>query len=311
MGGSSARLAVLIDAENVPMKAIEALVGKFPAYGTVQVLRAYGDWSGALLGWKKTLLEHAIRPVQVFAAVKGKNAADLALTIDAVDLLHAGAVDGICLVSSDSDFTRLAERIREAGLAVHGFGEAHANPALIAACDTFDFIESVTSPASATPARVAAVPMKKARMPATSAAAVPAVRVMPTELRGNAALVRRLTDAVATHAGPDGWAPLTAIGQEIRTRPALVLKTYGYARLKDLMAATELFEFHQHGPGRSGAVSARVKATTARVIGQAPRKIPGGLARPELHVLGGPPLPRHARGEPPAPSTIQGTVGTG
>ncbi|WP_083788240.1 NYN domain-containing protein [Frankia sp. EAN1pec] len=104
-GVGSARLAVLIDAENVPLWTVEPLLAEIARYGKAQVRRAYGDWAGSLRSWKKTLLELSIRPVQVFAAVKGKNAADLALTIDAMDLLHAGSIDGICLVSPLTELT--------------------------------------------------------------------------------------------------------------------------------------------------------------------------------------------------------------
>ncbi|ONH55402.1 hypothetical protein CcI49_28095 [Frankia sp. CcI49] len=131
-------------ADNIPQWAVEPLLLESAQYGKVRIRRAFGDWSGSLRSWKKALQELSIRPVQVFAAVKGKNAADLALTIDAMDLLHPGSVDAICIASSDSDFTRRAERIRESGLTVHGFGEeTKTNPGLPAACDTSVFVETL------------------------------------------------------------------------------------------------------------------------------------------------------------------------
>lgn len=294
----SARLAVLIDAENAPLWAVEPLLTDVARYGKVQIKRAYGDWSaGSLSSWKRTLLELSIRPVQVFAAVKRKNAADLALTIDAMDLLHSGSVDGICLVSSDSDFTRLAERIREGGLAVHGFGEEKkTNPGLPAACDTFIFVETLAAAALPTPASMpdlapvpaqgappaqtspqaarvsetsgsspaAETPRPAATSPPTKKKAKTApvalpVRATTAELRADTALVSRLGEAVTTNPGPDGWTHLAAVGSAIRKHPAIVLKTYGYRRLKDLMVTTDLFELRQDGPGKSGAVYARVK----------------------------------------------------
>jgi len=297
VGAASARLAVLIDAENVPLWAVEPLLAEIARYGKARVKRAYGDWS-ALASWKRTLLELSIRPMQVFAAVKGKNAADLALAIDAMDLLHSGSVDGFVLASSDSDFTRLAERIREAGLTVHGFGEQKkTNPGLPAACDTFVFVETLAAAALPTPAEktdqalvptqsatptqaplgtaresetsesspaahtaqtaVAAPPKKKRK--ASTAPAAPPIRATTAELRANTGLVSRLREAVTTNPGPDGWTHLSAVGLAIRKHPAVILKTYGYSRLKDLMVATELFELQQSGRGTSGAVHVRIK----------------------------------------------------
>ncbi|WP_235498506.1 NYN domain-containing protein [Frankia sp. R43] len=289
-GTGSARLAILIDAENIPRWAVEPLLTESAQYGTVRIRRAYGDWSGSLRSWKPTLQELSIRPVQVFAAVKGKNAADLALTIDAMDLLHSGSIDTICIASSDSDFTRLAERIRESGLTVHGFGEeTKTNPGLPAACDTFVFVETLITdtpptptakpdqalvPAQATPpgtsdvtgnvlpspetgpAQVIAAPQAKTK---TQAVAGPPTRATTAELRADTALISRLREAVTTNTGPDGWAHLSAVGLAIRKHPAVVLKTYGYSRLTDLMVATDLFELHRNGPGKAGPVHARVK----------------------------------------------------
>ncbi|WP_045875172.1 NYN domain-containing protein [Pseudofrankia sp. DC12] len=301
----SARLAVLVDAENAPLAAVGPLLAEIARFGRAQVKRAYGDWTAASLkSWKKTLLDLSIRPVQVFAAVRGKNAADMALVIEAMDLLHSGAFDGFCLVSSDSDFTRLAERIREAGLTVYGFGEERkTNPGLVAACDTFVFVETLAAapappvsvwpalaaeqaqalgPADTSPPPVApgttsvaeasvpglnveiaptaaASPEKRRKKKTKAVAAAPPTRSTTAELQADAALVSRLRDAVATNHASDGWTSLSAIGQAIRKRPAVILKPYGYSRLKDLIAATDLFDIQQRGRGGSGAVYVRVK----------------------------------------------------
>ncbi|MCK9930631.1 NYN domain-containing protein [Frankia sp. Mgl5] len=293
-GAGSAQLAVLIDAENVPLWAVEPLLAESMHHGKVRVRRAYGDWSGSLRNWKKTLQELSIRPVQVFAAVKGKNAADLALTIDAMDLLHSGSVDAICIASSDSDFTRLAERIRESGLTVHGFGEeTKTNPGLPAACDTFVYVETLATdtpptptaepgqalvPAQATPppphrasdvtetampgaetsTPQVAVSAPQAQKKAQTVLAAPP-RATTAELRADTALISRLRDAVTTNTGPDGWTHLSTVGLAIRKHPAVVLRTYGYTRLTDLMVATDLFELQRHDPGTSGPVHARLK----------------------------------------------------
>jgi hypothetical protein len=318
VGDSSVRLAVLIDAENVQLAAVEPLLTEIARFGTAQVRRAYGDWTGGLKSWKDTLLAHAIQPVQQFAAVKRKNAADIALVIDAMDLLHSGAFDAFCLVSSDSDFTRLAERIRESGLTVHGFGERKTNRAFVAACDTFVYVEDLLpesaasatapragksaatgSPASAvvptqlaapapsaagtTPATAVsgaeepssgttvATPSAKKKKKSKTVAAVPPPRATTADLLADTALVARIREAVAANAGPDGWTHLSAVGDAIRKRPAIVLKTYGYARLKDLVAATDLFEIQERGNSKApviyvrGQQSPRAKGTATSV----------------------------------------------
>ncbi len=136
-----ARLAVLIDADNAPADIIDRLLEEIAKYGIASVKRIYGDWSHGLSKWKAALLPHAIIPVQQFAYTKGKNATDMALVIDAMDLLYSGNFDGFCIVSSDSDFTRLASRLRESGLTVYGFGEKKTPTAFRKACDKFIYTE--------------------------------------------------------------------------------------------------------------------------------------------------------------------------
>ena len=141
------KLAVLIDADNAQASPIDELLEEVSRYGTASVKRAYGDWSTPQLKkWKDELHTHAIKPVQQFAYTKGKNATDSALIIDAMDLLHTGDLNGFCLVSSDSDFTPLAARIREAGLVVYGFGERKTPQPFVAACDKFIFTDILKPP---------------------------------------------------------------------------------------------------------------------------------------------------------------------
>ena len=135
------KLAVLIDADNAPADIIDRLLEEVAKYGIASVKRIYGDWSHGLSKWKAALLPHAIIPVQQFAYTKGKNATDMALVIDAMDLLYSGNFDGFCIVSSDSDFTRLASRLRESGLTVYGFGEKKTPEAFRKACDKFIYTE--------------------------------------------------------------------------------------------------------------------------------------------------------------------------
>jgi uncharacterized LabA/DUF88 family protein len=139
------RLAVLIDAENAIARLIEPLLNEVAKYGTANVKRIYGDWTTPnLSSWKSSLNKFAIQPIQQFRYTSGKNASDSALIIDAMDLLHSGNVDGFCIVSSDSDFTRLASRIRESGLRVYGFGEKKTPEPFVRACDRFIYVENLT-----------------------------------------------------------------------------------------------------------------------------------------------------------------------
>src|SRR5260370_19308566 len=141
---NTARLAVLIDADNAQPAITEGLLAEVAKYGTAHVKRAYGDWTGASLkGWKDHLLAQSIQPIQQFAYTRGKNATDAAMVIDAMDLLYSGRFDGFCIVSSDSDFTRLAARLRESGLTVYGFGERKTPKPFVAACDKFIYIENL------------------------------------------------------------------------------------------------------------------------------------------------------------------------
>ncbi len=154
------RLAVLIDADNASASVVKELLEEVAKYGTATIKRAYGDWTTQnLVGWKEHLHRHAIQPMQQFAYTKGKNSTDSAFIIDAMDLLYAGNVDGFCLVSSDSDFTRLATRMREAGKVVYGLGERKTPEPFIAACDKFIFFEVLKSPPEAAgPVQMAGVP---------------------------------------------------------------------------------------------------------------------------------------------------------
>src|ERR1700678_3283885 len=142
---NAVRLAVLIDADNAQPAITEPLLAEVAKYGTAHVKRAYGDWTGtSLKGWKDHLLAQSIQPIQQFAYTTGKNATDAAMVIDAMDLLYSGHLDGFCIVSSDSDFTRLAARLRESGLTVYGFGERKTPKPFVAACDKFIYIENLT-----------------------------------------------------------------------------------------------------------------------------------------------------------------------
>lgn len=160
MATQSTKLAVLIDADNAQPAVVEGLLAEIAKYGTATVKRIYGDWTGPQLkGWKEALLTHAIQPIQQFRYTTGKNATDSALIIDAMDLLYGAKLGGFCIVSSDSDFTRLAARVREAGLVVYGFGEKKTPAPFVSACDKFIYTEILVAKddeAAAPPPRSAA-----------------------------------------------------------------------------------------------------------------------------------------------------------
>jgi len=249
VGENAARLAVLIDADNAQPGIIEELLAEVAKYGTAHVKRAYGDWTGTnLKGWKDHLLALSIQPIQAFAYTSGKNSTDSAMVIDAMDLLYSGRFDGFCLVSSDSDFTRLAARLRESGLIVYGFGERKTPKAFVAACDKFIYIENLTRQGGAA-ADPGAVPVS-----------VP--RASSAQLKGDAALVGQLRHAVEAASDDDGWAPLGHVGQLLtKQQPDFDSRSYGYAKLSDLMAATTLFELERRSlaDGRPGVIYTRDK----------------------------------------------------
>lgn len=224
MAQSNDLLAVLVDADNVPPSKIGAVLTEVARFGTASVKRVYGDWTAPnLSGWKSAASEHVIQPMQQFANTKGKNATDSALIIDAMDLLYTGRFHGFCIVSSDSDFTRLASRIREEGITVYGFGERKTPEAFRNACDQFTYLEVLEEPAA-------------------QSIAAPAKRVATAQLRTDGKLVSGLRTSVATASGEEGWANLSAVGLLMRKQhPDFDPRNWGFAKLSDLVKATELF----------------------------------------------------------------------
>lgn len=222
------RFAVLIDADNAQASSIVTLLGEIAKYGVASIKRAYGDWTTSRLNsWKGMLNEHAIQPVQQFGYTSGKNSTDAALIIDAMDLLYAGRLQGFCLVSSDSDFTRLATRLRESGMMVIGFGEKKTPRAFVGACDKFVYTEILVA-ADESP---------------EAAAIAPVTRKSGKELRSDVALGKLLRAAVMSSADEDGWCYLGRIGSYIANQaPDFDPRNYGYSKLSQLLTATEAFE---------------------------------------------------------------------
>jgi uncharacterized LabA/DUF88 family protein len=247
----NARLAVLIDADNADSAIIDGLLAEVAKYGVASVKRIYGDWTSTRLSkWKETLLPHSIQPMQQFAYTSGKNATDSAMIIDAMDLLHTDTFDGFCLVSSDSDFTRLASRIRESGKRVIGFGERKTPEPFVKACDQFiynDIFRTEPGGGGRTSTRMSA-----------------------SELKQNTRLVERIRAAVEAASGEDGAANLGAVGSIIvKQEPEFDPRNFGYARLSDLVEAIGLFTLDRQS-GKNILVS-NTKAP-AKKSSRAPRK---------------------------------------
>ncbi len=248
------KLAVLIDADNVAPAYAEKLFSEVAKYGTATIKRAYGDWTTPeLTRWKNLLNQFAIQPIQQSRDTVGKNATDIAMIIDAMDLLYSAELNGFCLVSSDSDFTRLAIRIRESGLIVYGFGEQKTPEALVAACDKFIYQippnkQTPTNPPF--PTQISPnPPLKKG---GTTPVKKPSKAKTTTKLTRNTQLVNLLKSTIDAVADKSGWASLGSVGQKIKANK------YGYKKLIELIKATQLFEIKNHNSVRYKTVCSRL-----------------------------------------------------
>lgn len=220
-------LALLVDAENIPPKHADTLFATIADIGDAPVRRAYGDWTEPnLKGWKSVLHDHALQPIQQFTNTSGKNASDGALIIDAMDLLHSRRFTAFCIVSSDGDFTRLATRLREDGLAVYGFGEAKTPRPFVRACTRFIHLDAGATPPVAPQPRPPAAPLARETAAARDATLADLFRTAHGDVRR-----------------ADAWADFAAFGSAVaKRRPGFSTKAHGFARLSDLVAATGCFE---------------------------------------------------------------------
>ena len=234
------RLAVLIDADNTQAVIVDLLVAEISKYGVASVKRIYGDWTKPhLKAWKETLLSHAIQPIQQFAYTSGKNATDSAMIIDAMDLLYSDRFNAFCIVSSDSDFTRLAARIREAGLLVYGIGEQKTPKAFVTACDKFIYTEILRDQGEDS---------------------TPRKRRSSKELKGDTRLVSLLRTAAESAADEEGWTNLGVVGSKIDNQaPDFDARNYGFKKLGELVVATNLFEVDARPVGDSGQKSIYIR----------------------------------------------------
>ena len=242
------RLAVLIDADNIPYGNVKGMMSELALYGTPTFKRIYGDWTKPTLsGWKNVLLQNAITPIQQYSYTTGKNATDSAMIIDAMDILYSGKVDGFCIVSSDSDFTRLATRLREAGMKVIGIGERKTPSPFIIACDKFIYIEIINS-------------LKPKSEPILNGhdKTKPVSRKKQEESNetGNVEKLKRdVADLISTSindlADENGWAFLGEVGNLIlKKQPDFDPRIFGYPKLTPLIKALDKFEIDIRDTGQ-------------------------------------------------------------
>lgn len=223
------RYAVLIDADNVPSSAIKEIMEEIAKYGTPTYKRIYGDWTKPhVKNWKEILLANALTPIQQYSYTQGKNATDSAMIIDAMDILYSQKVDGFCIVSSDSDFTRLALRLREAGMNVMGIGEKKTPQPFIAACNKFVYVEVLKQRSAVEDSKESTVVEE------------------PTIKKVDKQLINIISDAVTDMADEDGWAFLGEVGNLIMKKyPDFDPRNYGYKKLTELIKSISVFEIDE------------------------------------------------------------------
>jgi uncharacterized protein (TIGR00288 family) len=222
---------MLIDADNSPARSIQKILSELARHGKVNIRRAYGNWTSInLKSWEAVLQEHAIQPIQQYDLTKGKNATDIAMTIDAMDILYTKQIDMFCLVTSDCDFTPLATRILAEGKSVAGFGERKVPSVFVNACSTFLFLDDDEE--------------KRSK------------KLKPNELKGDTKLMNLIRDAISGTENDEGWAKLSKVGAHISNHAPFDSRNYGYSRLSDLIEAIDLFELqrdeHMHFEIRNG-----------------------------------------------------------
>lgn len=220
MSESKKTIALLIDADNSPARSVQKIFSELARHGKVNIRRAYGNWtSNSLKGWEAILHDHAIQPIQQYDLTKGKNATDIAMAIDAMDILYTKQVDTFCIVTSDCDFTPLATRILSEGKSVIGFGERKTPSAFVNACSTFLYLDEEQE--------------------------VQSKKLKTNELRGDSKLMNLIREAISSSEDEDGWAKLSHVGSHISNHASFDPRNYGYLRLSDLIEAVGLFELQR------------------------------------------------------------------
>lgn len=223
------KIAVLIDADNVPSQPVKEMMEEIAKYGNPTIKRIYGDWTKPQLAkWKNVLLENAINPIQQYSYTSGKNATDSAMIIDAMDILYSEKVDGFCLVSSDSDFTKLATRLREAGMLVLGMGEKKTPDPFIVACDKFIYVEILQKEESYQPEIKGKVQKR------------------PQVDRINTRLIRLIQNTISDLADDDGWAFMGDVGNLLQKKqPNFDSRNYGFQKLTPMISSINAFEIEE------------------------------------------------------------------
>jgi uncharacterized LabA/DUF88 family protein len=262
------RLAVLIDAENVPSTSIKGMLEEIAKYGTPTFKRIYADWTSPHVArWKGALLENAITPIQQYSHTTGKNASDSTMIIDAMDILYTGRVNGFCLVTSDSDFTRLATRLREAGMKVLGIGEKKTPISFISACDKFIYIEILKKeqahksiPAPPQKSKSSKKKITKSSPKISEAASHPTSKENSIGTIDNE-LVKSISDSVNDVADENGWAFLGELGDLIiKKQPDFDPRNYGFKKLLPLIKSLNRFEIDERETGKKNVKHVYVKA---------------------------------------------------
>jgi Fe-S-cluster formation regulator IscX/YfhJ len=238
------KFAVLIDADNVPYAYVKEMFEEIAKYGTPTFKRIYADWTKPTVsGWKKVLLENAITPIQQYSYTTGKNASDSALIIDAMDILYTGKVDGFCIVSSDSDFTRLATRLREAGMKVIGIGEKKTLTPFISACDKFIYIEILKPEAI----EIEENDGKKVSKNKLVSIHHPLSKMDPQ-------IIKLLTLSVSDLADENGWTFLGELGNlMLKKKPDFDPRNYGFAKMLPLIKSINVFEIDERETGKKNS----------------------------------------------------------
>lgn len=248
-------LAVLIDADNVSPAYIKVIIDEATSKGVVTYKRIYADWTrNEMQGWKSVLLEYSLNPIQQYSYTTGKNSTDAALIIDAMDILYTGQVDGFCLVSSDSDFTRLAARLREAGMLVIGMGEKKTPRPFVTACEEFKFIDEIQRTEKETPTAGQSVPQEKSTQ-AVKDTGKDSTREVPKEGKDKprdrhetsqtelSAIKGTITQQLANFSDEDGWMPVSSLGNVLAKRyPDFDVRNFGYKKLAPFLESLGGFE---------------------------------------------------------------------
>jgi uncharacterized LabA/DUF88 family protein len=253
-------IALLIDADNAPAAKIDFIISELAGHGVVNIRRAYGNWKKpTLAGWERVLHENSIQPMQSFDLVKGKNATDMALLIDAMDILYTKNVNTFCLVSSDCDFTPLIQRLRADGKEVFGFGGQKTPAPFIASCTRFLYLDEETK--GKPPGKSVEIPGK----------AVTAVKD-PKNLKQDTKLMNTLRSAVKELADESGWAELGPVGSRITNAGPFDHRTYGFKKLSDLFAAIDLFEVRKETSGSQTVIFVKIRKAAAAPVATAAGK---------------------------------------